>query len=657
MTSESEIETAMDGDTDQVDRETAGTRWWLARFLAVVLSLFLFASCDTPEVRQVERIPLDILFGNPKRSQPRIAPDASQIAFLAPVKNVLNVWVGPVNGSAYRPITRDTLSGIRSFVWASDSRHLLFAQDRDGDEKWHLFAANVESGAVRNLTPFPGVNAELIGIDRNTPDYVLVSLNKEDESLNDAYRLNVATGELTLLAENTGRIASWVSDPNLFVRGALRAEERGSFDFLVRDNADDSWRTLITWNADEIMNSGVVAFSRDGQSVAVLDSRASNTARLVRVDLATGKSEVLASHPTFDISRAAVDPETHEPVAAVLTAERDSIILLDSSLYPDLKAVRDLHRGAPFISSRDVKDSIWIIGFSIDDEPMPYYLYDRRTRSGKLLFRSQPELGKYELAEMEPISFYARDSLRIHGYITFPPGEDRRRLPMVLNVHGGPWARDYWGFDKEAQWLANRGYICLQVNYRGSSGYGREFLSAGDGEWGAKMQTDLADAVDWAVRQGYAHPDQLGIFGFSYGGYAALCGATLTPDLYDCAVSIGGPTDLQSMLLSFPARWSVTNELWYEKLGHPIEDADFLLARSPISHVDSVRIPLMIIHGANDARVSQKDIDKFVGAVEQAEGEVQYVLLPDEGHYIARPENRIKVYALTERFLLRHLRP
>ena len=618
-------------------------------------ALLSIPSCQGHDYAYTEQIPLDLLFGSPSRSRPKVAPDASMLAYSAPVRQVQNIWIGAVGSRDFRPITRDTLRGISKFYWAPDSRHILYFQDQDGNEHWHLYTVNIYTGEQRDLTPFPEVSAGLVGLRPDIPDHVLITLNRRDPSLQDVYRLDFPSGELTMVVENPGQVADWIVAPDFTVRGAVKASDRGGFELIVRDKKGEGWRSLVHWGADEVISSGNVSFDVDGRSAYMLDSRESNTARLVRVNLASGKTDVLLDDPQHDVYVGLTDPFTGRPQVGVIIKDRDSLVVLDSTVAEDIGAIERLHRGDPFLTSYDKDNKLWVVGFSTDNEPSPYYLYDRTARTAAFLFYDRPNLIDYALAEMEPVSFEARDGLVIHGYLTFPPGRSRRGLPMVLNVHGGPWARDYWGFDPEAQWLANRGYLCMQVNYRGSVGYGKDFQSAGDREWGGRMEDDLEDAVKWAVHQGYADPGRVGIYGYSYGGYAALIGITKTPELYRCAISMGGPTDLVSLVESFPPHWSTASEIWYEKVGHPKTDRAFLRARSPITHVDSVRVPVMIVQGANDARVPQEDADRFVRELEKRNVTVEYMLLPDEGHQISRPGNRLKVYARMERFLDRYL--
>jgi dipeptidyl aminopeptidase/acylaminoacyl peptidase len=342
----------------------------------------------------------------------------------------------------------------------------------------------------------------------------------------------------------------------------------------------------------------------------------------------------------------------------VVLKDRAEYHVLDPVVEPDYKAIRALHPGDPSFAGRDEADATWLIAFTDDAGPVQYFAYDRASRTGSFLFDSRPELSRYELARMEPFSFTARDGLTVHGYVTFPPdspGGGRSALPTVLDVHGGPQVRDVWGWNPEAQWLANRGYLCVQVNYRGSTGYGKAFVSAGDREWGAKMHDDLLDAVAYVVEQGWADPDRVAIYGGSYGGYAALVGAAFTPDVFCCAVDIVGPSNLQTLLETIPPYWAPMAAQLYKRVGNPSTDQEFLWSRSPLSRARDIRIPLLIAQGANDPRVKQAESEQIVAALAEAGIDYEYMLFPDEGHGFAKPENRLKFYAAAERFLARYL--
>jgi dipeptidyl aminopeptidase/acylaminoacyl peptidase len=609
-------------------------------------------------------IPRTVLFGNPERTSPRLSPDGDRLAWIAPRDGVLNVWVAPVrvdpgqqdavDWAAAEVVTDDRDRGIRMFTWAHDGRHLLYIQDTGGDENWRLHDVDLETGQRRDLTPFSDVQVQIVASNKKFPTEILIGLNRDNPQLHDVYRLDLLTGDLTLVEKNPG-FAGWEADDDLAVRAAYAPLPDGSMNLMVRDRAGDEWRLLMTFAPDDAGGSGVVSFSQDGQSLLVITPADANTSRLLRVDVATGTTEVLAEDPEADVDGVELHPDTLEPQFVTVLKDREEFIVLDPAIEADLKAVRALHPGDPSIGGREQASSPWLVTFSNDAGPVAYFVYDPATRGGRFLFDARPELNHYELAAMEPISFTSRDGLTIHGYATFPPGADRSNLPAVLNVHGGPQVRDEWGWNPEAQWLANRGYLCVQVNYRGSTGYGKDFVTAGDHEWGAKMHDDLIDAVDYIVGQGWADRDQVAIYGGSYGGYAALVGAAFTPDVFRCAVDIVGPSNLKTLLETIPPYWTPMIAQLYKRVGNPETEADFLWSRSPLSRARDIRIPLLIAQGANDPRVKQAESEQIVAALKEAGIDYEYMLFPDEGHGFAKPENRLKFYAAAERFLARYL--
>jgi len=607
----------------------------------------------------VELIPRTVLFGNPERTSPRISPDGTRLAWIAPRDGVLNVWVAPtgrdgVGWAAAQAITEDTDRGVRVFGWARDARHVLYLQDVGGDENWRLYDVDLATMERRDLTPFEGIHANIIATSKRRPDEVLVGINADNPQLHDVYRLDLSTGTLVKEIVNPG-YAGWVADEDLVVRCTLAPQPDGSFDVLVRDSAEADWRLLLTIPAEDVTSSDVLSFSGDGTSLLMISAAGANTGRLTRIDLASGASSELASDAVADVAGAMLHPDTRDPQIVMILKDRMSYTVLDPSVEEDLKAVRALHPGDPIFAGRDDADQTWLVGFTNDDGPVPYYMYDRVTRSGRFLFEHQPALSSFELAPMEPFSFTARDGLEIHGYVTFPPGLGRSDLPAALNVHGGPQVRDTWGYDAEAQWLANRGYLCVQVNYRGSTGYGKAFVAAGDREWGGKMHDDLVDAVSYVASAGWADPSRVAIYGGSYGGYAALVGAAFTPDVFCCAVDIVGPSNLKTLLETIPPYWAPAIAQLYRRVGNPETDVDFLWSRSPLSRARDIRIPLLIAQGANDPRVKQAESEQIVAALVEAGIEHEYMLFPDEGHGFAKPENRIKFYTAAERFLARYL--
>jgi dipeptidyl aminopeptidase/acylaminoacyl peptidase len=608
----------------------------------------------------VELIPRQVLFGNPERVSPSISPDGTQLAWIAPHEEVLNVWVAPasteagVDWAAARVVTDDTDRGIRMFAWAHDGRHLLYLQDTGGDENWRLHDVDLQTMQRRDLTPFSGVQARVVAMERKFPTEVLVGLNRDNAQLHDVYRLDLVTGELTKEVTNPGYVG-WLADAQLVVRGTVAPQPDGSLVLLVRDSADADWRPLLTIPADDALTSDPIAFSEDGGSLLGISSVGAETGRLVRVSTDSAAVEVLAEDPHADVSDVRIHPDTREPQIVAFQKDRSEYLVLDPSVADDLTAIRALHPGDPAFTGTDDTDTTWLVAFTNDSGPIPYFAYDRASKTGRFLFENRPALSRYELASMEPFSFTARDGLTIHGYATFPPGTDRSGLPTVLNVHGGPWARDAWGFNPEAQWLANRGYLCVQVNYRGSTGYGKSFVNAGDREWGGAMQNDLVDAVGFVTGQGWADSRRVAIYGGSYGGYAALAGAAFTPDLFCCAVDIVGPSNLKTLIETIPPYWAPMISQFHRRVGDPEKDAEFLWSRSPLSRASDIRVPLLIAQGANDPRVKQAESEQIVAALERAGIDHEYMLFPDEGHGFAKPENRLRFYAAAERFLARHL--
>ena len=605
-------------------------------------------------------IPLTVLFGNPERVSPRLSPDGTQLAWIAPRDGVLNVWLAPigpagVDWNAARVVTDDSDRGIRQFAWAHDGRHLLYLQDTGGDENWRLHDVDLQTMARRDLTPFDGVQARLVAAEREFPDEILVALNKDNPQLHDVYRLDLRTGELTKVLTNPGFIDT-VADARLAVRAALQPQPDGSMLLVVRDSADsDDWRVVLTISAEDSLTTGPVAFSADGQSLLLISSVDAEAAGLVRMDLATGATEVLAFDPEADVSAVRIHPDTREPQIVTFLKARSEYRVLDPSVARHLTAIRALNPGDPTFVDADDADRVWLVAFANDAGPVAFYAYDTGSGTGSFLFEHQPELSRFELATMEPFAFESRDGLTVHGYLTFPPGADRTGLPAVLLVHGGPWARDAWGYDAEAQWLANRGYLCVQVNFRGSTGYGKTFLNAGDREWGGRMQDDLTDSVAHIVTQGWADPSRIAIVGGSYGGYATLAGAAFTPDLYRCGVDIVGPSNLITLIETIPPYWAPMIAQFHNRVGDPAKDRDFLWSRSPLSAAARIRIPLLIAQGANDPRVKQAESEQIVAALANAGIEHDYMLFPDEGHGFAKPQNRLRFFAEADGFLARYL--
>ncbi len=604
----------------------------------------------------VPLVPREVLFGNPERVQPRISPDGRRLAWIAPVEGVLNVWVGDVGAGeeTFRPVTADADRGIRSFSWSNDNHRILYVQDKGGDENWRLYDVDLDTGATRDLTPFDEVQAQIVGEEKTRPTELLVALNKDNPQLHDVYHLDLETGALEKVVENFG-VVGWVADSDLVVRAALQPRPDGGTVILTRADAGAEWETALSVGFDDALNTGPIGFTGDGTGLYLLSSVDANASQLVRLDLATGTTEVLAGDPQYDVGGLLLHPDTKAVQMVSFNRARTEHVVLDPGIAADVEGIAAIQSGDWTLVGRDHADATWLVAFSVDDGPVAYWAWDRARRAATFMFHHQPALSGYQLAAMEPFSFTARDGLEIHGYVSSPVGVDRRALPTVVNVHGGPWARDGWGLNPEVQWLANRGYLCVQVNYRGSTGYGKDFVNAGNREWAAKMHDDLIDAVEYVVGQGWADRERIAILGGSYGGYAALVGATFTPDVFRCAVDVVGPSSLKTLIESIPPYWAPMVAQFHERVGNPETEEDFLWSRSPLSKVDAIKIPILVAQGANDPRVKQAEAEQIVAAMTEKGIDHQYLLFPDEGHGFAKPNNRLRYYQEAEKFLAKHL--
>jgi dipeptidyl aminopeptidase/acylaminoacyl peptidase len=599
-------------------------------------------------------IPKEILFGNPEKVQARISPDGTRMSYLAPKDDVLNVWVKTVGKDDDRVVTADTLRGIQIHFWAQDNNHILYMQDVGGDENYHVYSVDLEKGGTIDLTPYEGVRAQPTALDPNYPDDMLVSMNKRDPRLFDLYNVSLSTGDAVLVGENPGDIVGWLPDNEFKVRGAVRAAADGGFDLLVREAAEDSFRVLLHWGRQD-GEGEAYGFTPDGKGLYVGDPLGSDVTQLKIIDVKTGEEEIIISNPKVDLGGVMIHPTKYHVQAVAFNYDREHWTVLDETVEKDFQAIEAIFPGEFAIVSRDLADKNWLVAFSSDLKPTRYYAYNRDTKDATFLFTARPVLEEYDLAPMKFVEIETRDGLILPSYLTLPVGIEQKNLPLVLNVHGGPWARDGWGYNPEVQWMANRGYAVLQVNFRGSTGFGKKFLHAGDKEWGRKMQDDLTDAVNWAIDEGWANPEKIAIYGGSYGGYAALAGAAFTPDLYTCAVDIVGPSNIMTLIASVPPYWEPLLKLFYSRVGDPNAEEEMLKERSPLFSAHKIKIPMLIGQGANDPRVKQSESEQIVAALKANEQYVEYVVYPDEGHGFARPENRLDFYGKTENFLARYL--
>ena len=620
----------------------------MKQIFAFIATLVLLASPDV-RAEPPPLIPRELLFGTPTNSKcaPDLSPNGKYLSYVAIDNQVMNVWVRSIGKQDDRVITHDKKRGVGLYFWQPDSEHILYLQDRDGDENFHLYQINIQTKNTRDLTPFVGVQAQIVQLDPSRPYEMLIGLNWEDRKRHDVYRLNLKNGAVELDTRNPGDVTGWIVDNQLQVRGATVTTPDGGTEIRARAHPKAKWRCFQKWGPDE--TGWVHGFTPDNRGVWMVSSVGVNASRLMKFDLASGKGEVIAQDPNYDIDYVQTHPTRRTLEAVAIERERTDWTVMDERLKPDYSILKRTCEGDFKIYTRDLADKKWIVADDTDKRPRCYYLYDRLTHKADLLFsEATPELLKYTFARCQPISFTARDGLGIHGYLTLPAGAEPKNLPMILFVHAGPWTRDSWAFNWYPQWLANRGYAVLQINFRGSTGYGKSFQNAGDREWGGKMQDDLIDGKRWAVEQGYADPKRVAIMGHSYGGYATLVGLTFTPDEFVCGVDEMGPANLI---------WTPKfSEFGFKKrVGDWEKDADFLKARSPLFKADRIQAPLLIVHGANDPHVKQAESDEIVQAIRKSGKPVQYLLFPDEGHDLVRPENEMKCRAAEEAFLAKYL--
>lgn len=611
------------------------------------------AGAAAPARESVPLVPRTVLFGEPERRYPALSPAGDRIGYVAPVNGIANVWVQTIGRSDAGPVTDDRRRGVTNFCWSADGRYVLYLRDPEGREADHLHAIDLATGADRDLTPLPGIQARFIGTVPGRPEVILIGLNDRDPARHDVYEVELATGDRHRTVTNPG-LAGWAYDRDLRVRAAYRWTPDGGLEVVVGPDGD-GWRPVFRADPEDAPGTRVVAVTSDGQALLVISAAGAETARLLRVDLAGGTTAVVYADPGYDVVGAGLDPVTGEPDIAVVHRERRHLEALTPGAADRLAHVRRSARGDVMLIDRIGDDRWWLVLDFVAGGPSGYRLYDFGTGRHRVLFAHQPALARYVLAETVPFAYPTRDGLTVHGYLTFPPGVAARRLPTVLAVHGGPWTRDNWGSGGDAQWLANRGYLCVQVNYRGSTGYGRSLVSAGDREWGGRMQDDLVDAVRWLTREEYADPDRIAIYGASYGGYAALFGAVATPELYHCAIAVSAPTDLRTFVRTAITASPMLAPRLRRAIGDPDRDGDFLRERSPLTHARAVRIPILLAHGANDPRVPLSEADQFVAALRRHGTPHEYLVFPDEGHGFVAPRNRLAFFAAAERFLAQHL--
>jgi dipeptidyl aminopeptidase/acylaminoacyl peptidase len=631
--------------------------------LAIVAGLALLAPRNMAANDAVPLVPRSVFFGNPDRAGTQISPDGKHLSWLAADNGVMNVWVAPRHHpDQAKVVTKDTKRGIRTYFWAHTNRHLIYLQDDAGDENFHAHSVDIETGADRDLTPIKGVRAEVEVVTDKFPDEILVAINDRFPGMfHDLYRINIVTGEKKLVYKNL-QYAGVIADRDFRPRFAAKFGASGGMDMvkLVGEKAEPFDSTPF----EDSLTTQPVGFDKSQEKMLIIDSRGRDTGALYEVDLATKERKLIAEDSRADLGPALVHPTEYTIQAVSFNYDRNRWKFLDPKVEEDFAVLAKVCDGEIMVQSRTHDDRVWVVGFMLDNGPGRAYVYDRDTKKATFLFTNRKSLEGLTLAKMQPVVIKSRDGLNLVSYLTIPPDPSNpaatrpaKPLPMVLLVHGGPWARDNWGYNAMHQWLANRGYAVLSVNFRGSTGFGKKFVNAGNLEWAAKMHDDLIDAVDWAIAEKVADPAKVGIMGGSYGGYATLVGLTYTPDKFACGVDIVGPSNIVTLLKSIPSYWAPAAKQFHTRVGDPntAEGKKLLEERSPLNRVDAIRRPLLIGQGANDPRVKQAESDQIVKAMQTKKIPVTYALFPDEGHGFARPENSQAFFAVTDLFLSKHL--
>lgn len=610
----------------------------------------------------VSPLPVEVAFADPRHVAVSVSPDGSHWALLAPVDGTMNLWVGDLDGDP-KPVTRLAGRGLSppgpvtpGYRWAHDSRHLIYFLDRDGDENWIPYRVDRETGETRRLVDLDGVSCRILHAVHGRPTQLLLAVNGRDPQFHDAYLVDVESGSSQVVFENPG-FEQILADDDLTIRAATRVAPDGALTVLVRDEEDAQWRPVLEVPAGAAaMTTVLQRFSPAGTTLYILTSHGGDRLRPVAIDVATGAVEALPGDDRYDAEGLVVHPTSGMPQWIEVFRDRRGRILLDEALTHTFAHLEEVARGGDVaVVSRDLADRRWVVATVHDDRPIAYHLHDRATGETRLLCRQRDDLDDHTLGHMEAFRFRARDGVEIEGYLTLPPGLDPVGLSAVLIVHGGPTYRDFWGFDPLAQVFATRGYAAIQVNFRGSLGYGEAFVRLGDREWAGAMHTDLLDAIDHVAAQGTIDRDRVAITGGSYGGYATLVAATFTPTAFRCAASVVGPANLLTLIRSFPPYWGPRLAYWHQRIGDPETESDFMWSRSPLSRAADVQRPLLIVQTDNDPRVTPAEAEQMVAALEDNGIEHEYLLIEGEGHGFIRPDNRITAFGAVVDFIDRHL--
>jgi dipeptidyl aminopeptidase/acylaminoacyl peptidase len=638
-------------------------RWSLAVAIAFTTPAFLPAQNG----KLPPLIDRELFFGNPEISGAQISPDGKYISFLKPYKDTRNIWVKGANEpwTAAKLITNDIKRPVTQYFWSRDGKYVLYVQDQGGDENFNVYAVDPaaaaatgqEVPAARNLTEAKGVRAIIYAVPRNDPNTMYVGINDRDKAWHDLYKLNIATGEKTLLKQNTERVSSWIFDNAGNLKLAARSTDKGDTEILRVD--PNGFTQVYSCNVFETCNP--LQFDAANDKLYLETNKGTpDLTRLVLFDPNTKSEQLVESDPLnrVDFGAATFSEVTNKLVATAYVDDRTRVYFKDPQWEKDYDFIKSKLPGKEInITSTTRDENEWMVVASSDREPGERYLYDRNSKKLTFLYRVFDKLPRESLARVKAISYKSSDGLVIPAYLTLPVGVPAKNLPLVAWIHGGPWGRDVWGYNPYAQFFANRGYAVLQPNFRASTGYGKKFLNAGNNEWGQKMQDDITEGVRYLVSQGIVDPKRVGIAGGSYGGYATLAGLAFTPDVYAAGVSYVGPSNLITLLNSIPPYWESIRTIFNERMGNPNTEAGKaqLIRQSPLTSANKIKAPLLVVQGANDPRVNKAESEQIVTALRDRGSPVEYLLAPDEGHGFARPINNLAMFAAAEKFLAKHL--
>lgn len=611
-------------------------------------------------IHMTRQIPLEDFFRNSERTGYQLSPDGSYISYMAPYKDRLNVFVRRVDETDEHAIriTNETERSVAGYMWA-DNQRLLYMKDTAGDENYQLYGVHRDGSDDRAYTAFDGVRTSLIDDLEEQPGVVMIGMNKRNPEVFDPYRLNIETGELTLLAENPGNIQGWMTDHDGRLRVATAIVDGVNTQILYRDTEDEPFKPVLTTNFRDVVS--FMEFTPDNKEVYAATNLHRDKTILVRMNPATCEElEVLYENERYDIASISYSRKRKKLLSVYCTGHKEPVRHYfdaeEEQLRQRIKAHFPNQRYG--IADTDKAEENYLIYVGGDRTRGSYWHYNALTDEAKKIAELAPWIKSDEMNAMHPVCYTTRDGLQIEAYLTLPDGltpDTAKQLPVVVNPHGGPWARDCWGYSSEVQFLSNRGYAVFQMNFRGSTGYGRHFLEASYKQWGLKMQDDITDGVKWLIEQGIANPKRIAIYGGSYGGYATLAGLTFTPDLYACGIDYVGVSNLFTFMQTIPPYWRPMLEMMYEQVGHPEHDADQLAATSPALHADKIKVPLFVAQGANDPRVNKAESDQMVEALRQRGVVVEYMVKDNEGHGFHNQENRFDFYRAMERFLKAHL--